>query len=187
MDEENRSRDEQAACAALLVLRAILPDGASVDPDRVMMLPEHAILTDAEAAVRLAGMVKPVECEPEVHSGTLAVGCREISEENKFLHDGHIKDLEQEGGFLVGKEGLEALRTSGGSILLVGREGESMLLDLSEFQQFERDYLMVGNCLGTADHPTPEQDARGAAWVIKFGSSQGRTFRIEVSGAGDAP
>ena len=150
-----------AAQVELLVLRASLPEGSIVVPDRLLIDPSRHQLTESEAVEVLAGMPKPLRCIAAEKEGALSVSCEQLaSGDLARSHELRVNSLDRIGGL-----GSSYRPTEPGDLVLVAGRNESILLPVSGFQRWYRDYYLT--LMLSASEADAQERAHGAVSVIR--------------------
>lgn len=138
--------DDAAARAAVVVLRAIsapAAGGAPATADRVRLLPAADVLTDCEAASRLAGMGKPVECRASRDGNVVQVACSAPAPDTRWRMDALRRVVQDDVASADPSEYARFLRGRSGRVLILG-DGEYVPLEFDEFERFEMSYAFLG-------------------------------------------
>jgi hypothetical protein len=173
--------DDPVGRLAVLVLRAVAGDGEALHPNQVRILPDQRVLNDSEAAARLAGLQKPLQCAASASGGSLEIAWAPLGAEGRWIWEGKQELAHRNGGWLGPLE-YEAVRaTESRNILYVGR-GESAVVPVDVAERFEQDYVLLGNYTMVGD--SPERFGVAATATARWYSpSHGRTA-VRPSNAG---
>lgn len=160
------SIDHLAAQAVLLVLRATLPEMDELEG--VFVLPERREFSLEQAAEVLAKMPKPLECAARAEDGKLAVTCKSLSPELRWVYEAQQRQLNTGRETVGGVRMQEIDDAKAPRILLLG-PSESLLLSLEAVKSWRRDYLITPPHGISGDFPKSEERQRGASWVLRVG------------------
>jgi hypothetical protein len=166
---------DPAAIAAVIALRAIVPEHANIAADRVRVLPSQQVLTDSEAALRLAALPKPLHCTPSVNGDVLEISCGPVSPRIARLHQApRPPSSEREWGELS-DEVRRIVEIGDGDVLVIGRGTEAVTLSPADFLRFEEEYSLGISHFQIGDVPEFFGFPRGAATARRYGPSHSRT------------
>jgi hypothetical protein len=155
-------QEDRSARAALLVLRATVHDGALLK-DAYLMLPSTNVLNRDEAVRWLVRLHKPVSCYASVRDGLLTVRCQPLPDALREARDKALPQLRGGLRSVVAR----AVDVASDPLILLRGGGESLLLHLSEFEQYLTDYRSVA----ASTFDTADEDARSmgavAVWDVR--------------------
>lgn len=151
--------DSRVARAALLVMRASLPNGQRVEPNRVVIRPDAAVLTDAQAAAVLVARA-PLRCEASNVGGNLVVTCSPMTEH----YEQGLRWLNREVPITTGIG-----KDESGGVLLIGRS-ESMILQSNELRSlWDNIDVVVQGLAFSGREPTKAEADDQVNWVLHVG------------------
>lgn len=159
---------------AVLVLRAVAPTSEALPPDRVRFRGDRQVVSDDQAAERLAGMRKPVECTVTVCEGVMDLSCEPLGPKGQWLMTGKEALASQVGGWLGALE-YEAVQQTGISDMLFVGRGEYAVVPVEVAERFEQEYVILCSYTMIGDLPQRFGDATTATarW---YTPSEGQTL-----------
>lgn len=133
--------EDAVARAVLLILNTIgtPPEGIAVQGWRIA--PGGNVLPDSAVVQHLSRMPKPLVCERIPAGAQREIRCGYPDENPRWKWWAQAQ--QDVGSFLGVREREEMERTGNTQVLLVG-ESESIVLSVSEVEQLERDYVILG-------------------------------------------
>lgn len=146
------ANEDPVSRLAIVVLRAVVNYTGPLQRNHVRILPDRQIVTDAEAAVYLHNLRKPIQCTVSVEDGLLAIACEPLAAEGEWILSGKRDIASQSRGWLGPLE-YAAIEASGcNDILFIGRN-EHMIVPAEVAERFEQEYVMLNSHTLIGDRP----------------------------------